>query len=131
MRSRLIMRDIDELGVSKLDVLCKRKYMFFRRHWYYHLADVLLKFKMLLLYGFGSDLIYGFNLRKNWFQQWVLDVWVRDGSSRMCCDGRECGCQGVDYHEWWIHQWVSWPNRSKIFRTLQVILCLALWAAMI
>lgn len=33
------------------------------------------------------------------FQEWRTEIWERDLDSRWCCDGRECGCQGMTIRE--------------------------------
>lgn len=54
--------------------------------------DLTLKLKMLWLHR-GS------------FGEWRRDVWQRDASERLCCDGYMCGCQGSDYGSFWEHCW--------------------------
>ena len=58
----------------------------------------MIKLKMLWLYGFA-------------FREWWRDVWKQDEASRMCCDGRECGCMGADYASYW--DWLWKTRRSQ------------------
>jgi len=55
---------------------------------YFRDQEPILKLRMLRLY---------------WpmLADWYRDVWKREPYSRMCCDGRECGCYGADYGSMW------------------------------
>ena len=45
--------------------------------------------KIRILFGFLSSSV----------DAWKSEVWSRDLDERYCCDGRECGCQGVSVRE--------------------------------
>lgn len=53
-------------------------------------ADLWLKLRMFRVYRFA-------------FREWVEDVWRHEPGGRMCCDGRECGCYGSCWGDWWEH----------------------------
>lgn len=50
-----------------------------------------------------NDFIY--KLRILWwlslemFDSWQSEIWRKDLDSRICCDGRECGCYGMTIRE--------------------------------
>lgn len=54
------------------------------------MSDILLKLKMLRVYGFS-------------FSEWRKDVWNKEADARMCCDGYMCGCYGSTNGDWWEH----------------------------
>lgn len=54
------------------------------------LANLWLKLRMLRVYKYS-------------FREWHDDVWQHEPSARMCCDGRECGCYGLCWEDWWNH----------------------------
>ncbi len=59
--------------------------------WRYRtIPDAWLKLKMLRVYGFQ-------------IREWRDDVWRNEPWARMCCDGRECGCYGSCWGDWWEH----------------------------
>ena len=35
---------------------------------------------------------------------WNREVWERDLDAYFCCDGRECGCEGVSIREFYTHR---------------------------
>jgi hypothetical protein len=53
-------------------------------------ADLWLKLRMFRVYRFA-------------FREWVEDVWRHEPGGRMCCNGRECGCYGSCWGDWWEH----------------------------
>lgn len=59
------------------------------------MSDLMLKIWLLAVL-IGAGVVQAFH-------QWREDIWKSDLDSRYCCDGRECGCQGVTIREVYGH----------------------------
>lgn len=53
-------------------------------------AAIILKLRMLWLY-------------RGHMREWYRDVWQQKVYDYMCCSGRECGCYGACFGDWWEH----------------------------
>jgi len=52
------------------------------------MTDIFTKLRILWVHFFLSA-----------FEQWRAEVWRRDLDQNYCCNGHECGCQGISIRD--------------------------------